>query len=76
MRRISYKNTLSETQVLAYILTSLSEGKTEEQIAERFDRDKKLVNIWLEVLQQICFIVKNYFNKLVITSAGRMNLIF
>jgi predicted transcriptional regulator len=74
MRKNSYTNRLSEAQVMAYILRSLSEGKSEEEIAERFNRDRKVVNIWIEVLQQIHFIVKNYFNELVITSSGQAYL--
>jgi ribosomal protein S19E (S16A) len=62
--------TLTETQMLAYILGSISEGKNEEQIVERFDGDKKLVRIWVETLQQIGFVIKNSFNELVVTQDG------
>lgn len=61
---------LTETQMLAYILGSISEGKNEEQIVERFDGDKKLVRIWVETLQQIGFVIKNSFNELVVTQDG------
>ena len=61
---------LTETQMLAYILGSISEGKNEEQIVERFDGDKKLVRIWVETLQQIGFVIENSFNELVITQDG------
>ena len=56
--------------MLAYILGSISEGKNEEQIVERFDGDKKLVRIWVETLQQIGFVIKNSFNELVVTQDG------
>lgn len=61
---------LTETQMLAYILGSISEGKNEEQIVERFDGDKKLVRIWVETLQQIGFVIKNSFDELVVTQDG------
>jgi ribosomal protein S19E (S16A) len=70
MQRISDMKTLTETQMLAYILGSISEGKNEEQIVERFDGDKKLVRIWVETLQQIGFVIKNSFNELVVTQDG------
>jgi DNA-binding CsgD family transcriptional regulator len=34
---------LTENQVLSYILRSVSEGKSEDEIAERFDGDEELV---------------------------------
>ena len=67
MQGNSYVNTSTELQTLSYILRSISEGKNEEQIVERLDGDRKLVKIWVETLQQIGFITKNSFNKLVIT---------
>jgi hypothetical protein len=70
MQRISDMKTLTETQMLAYILGSISEGKNEEQIVERFDGDKKLVRIWVETLQQIGFVIENSFNELVVTHDG------
>ena len=70
MQRISDMKALTETQMLAYILGSISEGKNEEQIVERFDGDKKLVRIWVEILQQIGFVIKNSFNELVVTQDG------
>ena len=39
MRKNSYISGLSESQILAYVLRCISEGKSEEQIAERFDGD-------------------------------------
>ena len=41
MRRNSYISSLTADQVLSYILRSLSEGKTKDEIAERFDGDTK-----------------------------------
>ena len=37
MRRNSYISSLTADQVLSYILRSLSEGKSEDQIVDRFD---------------------------------------
>ena len=70
MRKNSYLNSLNEVQILAYIVRSISEGKNIDQIIERFDGDKMLVNTWIEALQQIHFITKNSFDELVITSDG------
>ena len=39
MRRNSYIRGLTESQTLAYVLRSISEGKDEAQIVERFDGD-------------------------------------
>lgn len=74
MRRNSYTHSLKESQALAYILRSISEGKNEEQIAERFDGDTKLVKTWIDALKQIHFVVTNYFGELVITSEGEIYL--
>jgi hypothetical protein len=68
--------TLTETQTFAYILRSISEGKSEEQIIERLDGDKKLVRIWVETLQQIDFIIRNSFNELVVTPDGEKYLMY
>jgi predicted transcriptional regulator len=70
MRKNSYRNSLNGVQILAYIVRSISEGKNIAQIIERFDGDSKLVNTWIEALQQIHFINKNSFDELVITSDG------
>lgn len=70
MRKNSYLNSLNEVQILAYIVRSILEGKNIDQIIERFDGDSKLVNSWIEALQQIHFITKNSFDELVITSDG------
>jgi ribosomal protein S19E (S16A) len=76
MHRIQYMKTLTETQTLSFILRSISEGENEEQIVERLDGDRKLVKIWVETLQQIGFITKNSFNKLVVTPDGENYLKF
>jgi hypothetical protein len=71
MRKNSYIRSLSESQTLAYVLRSISEGKSEEQIAERFDGDTVLVNTWFDALKQIHYVVTNNFNEIVITSNGK-----
>lgn len=70
MQRFSDMKASTETQTLAYILRSISEGNNEEQIVERLDGDRKLVKIWVETLQQIGYIIKNSFNELVVTPDG------
>ena len=62
---------LTESQILAYVLRSISEGKSEEQIAERFDGDIVLVRTWTDDLKQMHYVFTNQFNELVITSDGR-----
>ena len=62
---------LTESQILAYVLRSISEGKSEEQIAERFDGDIVLVRTWTDALKQMHYVFTNQFNELVITSDGR-----
>jgi hypothetical protein len=74
MRRNSYTHSLTEIQALAYILRSISEGKNEEQIAERFDGDTELVITWMDALKQIHFVVTNYFGELVMTPEGESYL--
>ena len=71
MRRNSYIRGLTESQTLGYVLRCISEGKNEEQIAERFDGDALLIKTWVDALKQIHFVVTNYFNELVITSDGK-----
>ena len=71
MRKNSYIHGLTESQTLAYVLRSISEGKSEEQIGERFDGDIILVKTWIDALKQIHYIVTNQFNELVITSDGK-----
>ena len=70
MRRNSYISSLTEIQVSSYILRSVSEGKNENEIADRFDGDKGLVKTWLDALKQMHFIIMNYFDELVITQDG------
>jgi predicted transcriptional regulator len=67
----SYDKTTTEVQTLAYILRFVSEGKTEKQIVEVFNGDKKLVRTWIETLMEMHFIAINSFNELVITSEGK-----
>ena len=71
MRKNSYIRDLTESQILFYVLRCVSEGKSEDQIAERFDEDKVLVKTWMDALKQIHFVVINHFNELVITSEGK-----
>ena len=66
----SYIHDLTEIQTLSYILRSIAERKSEEQIAERLDGDTILVKTWIDALKQIDFIVTNHFNELVITPDG------
>ena len=71
IRRNSYVRKLTESQTLSFILRSVSEGKNEDQISERFDGDNKLVKTWIDALKQIDYIVTNQFNELVITLDGK-----
>ena len=71
MRKNSYISGLTESQTLAYVLRCISEGKSEEQIAERFDGDTLLVNTWIDALKQIHYVVTNNFSEVVITSDGK-----
>ena len=71
MRKNSYIHGLTESQTLFYVLRCISEGKSEEQIAERFDGDTVLVKTWIDALKQIHYVVTNQFNELVITSDGK-----
>jgi hypothetical protein len=70
MRKNSYIRDLTESQTLFYVLRCISEGKSEDQIAERFNGDTVLVKTWVDSLKQIHFVVTNHFNELVITSDG------
>lgn len=74
MHRNSYVKRLTAAQILAYILRSISEGRNEEQIADRFAGDKKLVMIWIEALERIHFVTINSFDELVVTPDGRRYL--
>ncbi|MGA6989075.1 MAG: hypothetical protein WBX81_01555 [Nitrososphaeraceae archaeon] len=71
MRRNSYIHDLTEIQTLSYVLRSIFEGKSEDQIVDRFDGDAVLVKTWIDTLKQIHYVVTNHFNELVITSDGR-----
>ena len=71
MHSSSYVNRMTEIQKLSYVLRSISEGKNEDQLTDRFDGDRKLVKIWVETLLQIHFIDENFFDELVITSGGK-----
>jgi hypothetical protein len=55
-----YKNSnirgLTESQTLSYILRSISDGKNEEQIAEKFDGDTVLVKTWIGALKQTHYV--------------------
>ena len=74
MYRNLYVERLTEAQILSYMLRSISEGKCEEQIAERFAGDNKLVKIWIETLEQMHFIARDLFDELVVTPIGRIHL--
>ena len=71
MRKNSYIRNLTASQILFYVLRCISEGKSEEQIAERFNGDTVLVKTWIDALKQIHYVATNQFNELVITSDGK-----
>jgi len=71
MHKKSYIRGLTESQTLGYVLRCISEGKSEEQIGERFDGDIALVKTWIDALKQIHYVVTNQFDELVITSDGK-----
>ena len=70
MRKNTYVRNLTEDQMLSYILRSISEGKNENEIADRFDGDTKLIKDWVDALKQIHLVNTNYFDELVITPDG------
>ena len=74
MRKNSYIRGLTESQTLFYVLRCISEGKSEDQIAEIFGGDILLVKTWVDALKQIRYVVTNQFNELVITSDGKKYL--
>ena len=74
MHKNSYTLSLTASQTLAYILRCISEGKNENQIAERFDGDIEVVKAWVDALKRIHFLVKNYFDELIITPDGADHL--
>lgn len=55
-------------------LKSISDGKNENQIAERFDGNIKLVRNCADALIHIRLITKNYFGELVLTADGQKYL--
>jgi transposase len=59
MRKNSYIRGLTESQTLGYVLRCISEGKSEEQIAERFDGDIVLIRTWIDALKQIHYSYKS-----------------
>jgi hypothetical protein len=69
--RDSFTNSLSGIQILTYILKSISDGKNENQIVERFDGNAKLVRICVDALIHIRLITKNYFDELILTDDGK-----
>ena len=71
MHRNSYVSNLTEHQVLSYVLRSISEGKNVDEIADRFDRDTRLIRTWIDALKQSHFVTTNYFDELVITRDGK-----
>jgi DNA-binding CsgD family transcriptional regulator len=68
--RNSYISSLTENEVLSYILRSISEGKNEDEIADRCNGDTELVRTWLNTLKQMHFVKINYFDELVIIQDG------
>jgi hypothetical protein len=70
MHKNTYVRNLTEDQVLSYILRSISEGKNEDEIADRFDGDIKLIKDWVDALKQTHLVKTNYFDELVITPDG------
>ena len=71
MHNNSYIHDLTEIQTLSYVLRSIFEGKSEDQIVDRFNGDIVLVETWIDALKQIHYVVTNQFNELVITSDGK-----
>jgi hypothetical protein len=55
--------------MFAYILRSISEGKNEDEIADRFDGDTKLIENWVGALTHL--VTTNYFDELVVTPDGK-----
>ena len=74
IKRNSYINRLSELQSALYILRCVSEGRSEDQIVERFIGDGQLVKTWLSVLGDIRLVERNFVDELVITKEGRKYL--
>lgn len=71
MHKNSNIRELTEIQIFSYVLRCITERKTEEQMAERLDRDIILVKTLIDALKQIDFVSTNYFDELVITPDGK-----
>jgi hypothetical protein len=71
MHKNSNIRELTEIQIFSYVLRCIAERKSEEQIAERLDRDIILVKTLIDALKQINFVSTNYFDELVITPDGK-----
>ena len=71
MHKNSKVSELTEFQTMSYVLRSIAERKSEEEIAERLDGNIILVKTWIDALKQIEFVSTNYFDELVITPDGR-----
>lgn len=71
MHKNSNIRELTEIQIFSYVLRCITERKSEEQIAERLDRDIILVKTLIDALKQIDFVSTNYFDELVITPDGK-----
>jgi hypothetical protein len=71
MHKNSNIRELTEIQIFSYVLRCIAERKSEEQIAERLDRDIILVKTLIDALKQIDFVSTNYFDELVITPDGK-----
>jgi gamma-glutamyl phosphate reductase len=73
-----YKNSnireLTEIQIFSYVLRCITERKSEEQIAERLDRDIILVKTLIDALKHIDLVSTNYFDELVITPDEKITL--
>lgn len=71
MHKNSNIRELTEIQIFSYVLRCITERKSEEQMAERLDRDIILVKTLIDALKQIDFVSTNYFDELVITPDGK-----
>lgn len=71
MHKNSNIRELTEIQIFSYVLRCITERKSEEQMAERLDRDIILIKTLIDALKQIDFVSTNYFDELVITPDGK-----
>ena len=71
MHKNSNIRELTEIQIFSYVIRCITERKSEEQIAERLDRDIILVKTLIDALKHIDFVSTNYFDELVITPDGK-----